>query len=294
MDIVEKSEKRQLMSKFRDDNLKNNSTIIDYFSDLYKDDSEKECDLLHGRIYVHFCETSYEKKKWKAYVLMTSSFPWKGAVGRQIKAFVMCDSVPLGMIHLTSPLAQLRVRDSYLNFTDKWKELQSYYNVECCMSMPKYKNMLTGKLLVYAIFSQYVYQYIRGKYNSPVLGFEITSLYGKSSIYNRIPFLRYLGLTDGLSAIYITDEEWKVLLEDYKTKFPKPKGNRLAPVKFQIVDKLNKWYSSRGIEFPYHYSDIMFRRGVYLGMVEDHNVSLDDSVTEWRNRWLIGRMERMA
>jgi hypothetical protein len=291
MDVVKES-KIDALSEFRLDNLAKNRALVEFYQERYLGDISENIDLMNGEIEVSFCESSEEKKRWKAYVLMTSSFPWKGAVGRQVKMFVNCNGTPVGMVHLTSPMAQMRVRDACLNFSDKWAELQQYYNMEVCIPLPRYAHLLTGKLLVYSIFSQEVYGYLKNRYTTDVRGFETTSLYGKSSMYNRIPFFKYLGLTDGLSAVYIKDEEWQEILLDYKSKFPKFGKNRLAPVKFQIVDKLNKWYQSRGIEFPYKYQDVSFRRGVYLGMTKDHNVSLSDSVSEWRERWLIGRMER--
>lgn len=287
-----KKAKIDTLAEFRLDNLSKNKLLTEFYEEQYSRDVLEEIDLLNGRIEISFCESQEQKRQWKAYVLMTSSFPWRGAVGRQVKMFVNCNGIPVGMIHLTSPMAQMRVRDAYVNFTDKWKELQQYYNIEVCIPLPKYAHLLTGKLLVYSVFSQEVYTYLEGKYATNVMGFETTSLYGRSSMYNRIPFLKYLGLTDGLSAVYIKDEEWESILSDYKLKFPKQKGNRLAPVKFQIVDKLNKWYQSRGIEFPYKYQDVSFRRGVYLGKTKDHDISLSDSVDEWRKRWLKKRMGR--
>lgn len=291
---MNKQEKIKLMAPLVADLTKKNSGLIEKWSRAYNKENKTIPDLLNGEVSIRFCETPEEKKKWKAYVLLTSSSPWRGAVGRQVKAFMECDGVTIGMIHLTSPLAQMRVRDSYLNFEDKWVQLQEFYNIETCIPMPNCANLLTGKLLVYLVFSKNVYDYLGEKYKQAVTGFEVTSLYGKSSMYNRIPFLKYLGKTDGMSAIYITDEQWRALLADYKRKFPEMAKNRMAPVKFQIIDKLSKWYISRGEEFPFDYQSEVYKRGVYVGLKKDHDVSTDESITEWRERWLIKRMERIG
>lgn len=291
--MTDKESKIAMMVPFVEDIARKNKSLIEKWEKNYKAESSLDLDLMNGDITINFCESQDEKRKWKAYVFMTSSFPWRGAVGRQVKAFVRCDGVTLGMLHLTSPLAQLRVRDSYLAFDNKWVQLQEFYNIETCIPMPKYAKLLTGKLLVYLVFSKDTYEYLENRYNQPVTGFEVTSLYGKSSMYNRIPFLKYLGKTDGMSAIYITDSEWANLLRDYKSKFPKMKDNRMAPVKFQIVDKLSKWYQSSGERFPFNYQSDLYRRGVYVGMRKDHEMTTGDSVNEWRNRWLEKRVLRL-
>lgn len=291
MVMTKKNNKRELMAPFVNDLRAKNSALIKRWESDYNADNSGSVNLLTGKISVDFCETPDEKRKWKAYTLVTSSFPWRGAVGRQVKAFIKCDEVILGMIHLTSPLAQMRVRDAYLDFENKWTQLQEFYNIETCIPMPNYSRFLTGKLLVYIVFSEDTYSYLENKYGQRVSGFEVTSLYGKSSMYNRIPFLKYLGKTDGMSAIYITEEEWKNLLKDYKSKFPEMKSNRIAPVKFQIVDKLSKWYTSRGQAFPFEYHSEVYRRGVYVGKRSDHNVTTEESISEWKRRWLKKRME---
>ena len=131
----------------------------------------------------------------------------------------------------------------------------------------------------------------QNKYGDYVMGFETTSLYGKSSMYNRIRFFKYLGLTEGLSAIYISDDDWKALWNEYKSVYPNTKTNRLAPVKFQIVDKMARYYKKIGKEFPYEYKNVAFKRGVYFGYYVDN--TLAEQIETWRNRWLKGRIERL-
>jgi hypothetical protein len=198
----------------------------------------------------------------------------------------------VGMVHLVSPLAQSKVRDEYLNFDNKWEQLKGVYNLETCVTISKYSNLLTGKLLIYCAFSDEVMNYLKDKYKNEVIGMETTSLYGKSSVYNRIDFFKYLGLTEGLSAVYLKDEEWKKIWKEYNEVFPNTKTNRIAPVKFQIVDKLKKYYDKNGIDFPYVYESRSFRRGVYFGY--NQHKSKDEMVELWRNRWLIGRAERLG
>jgi len=271
-----------------------NKLLINKYYDCYNDNDQIKCDILSDDIGFKICSTKDDIQKWKAFVHLTTSLPWKGAVGRQIKVFVYCGDHILGMIHLVSPMAHLRLRDEYLKFSksNRWQQLNRIFNIETCVPTRKYSNMLTGKLLVYIIFSRNIYDYIKEKYSIDILGFETTSLYGKSSMYNRIPFLKYLGLTDGYSAIYISDDEWKRILEEYYTIYPKIKTNRLAPVKYQIIDKLEKSYRKKGITFPYKYKSENFKRGIYFGYSSDYCKPIMEAVNDWRIRWLIPRLKR--
>jgi len=110
-------------------------------------------------------------------------------------------------------------------------------------------------------------------------------------MYNRIPFLKYLGLTDGYSGLYISDNEWKNLLQEYCKIYPNSKTNRIAPVKFQIIDKLAKYYGKNNLKFQYEYKKVEYRRGVYFGHLE--NKTLNERINEWRIRWYLPRKERL-
>lgn len=197
------------------------------------------------------------------------------------------------MVNLTSAMAQLRPRDEFIGWgkEEKWtdKKINGIYNIQTCVPTRKYADLLTGKLLVYLVFSNDVVDFLEESYGDHVIGFETTSLYGKGSMYNRIPFLKYLGLTDGNSAMYITQGEWQRILAEYREVYPDTKTNRLAPVKYQIVDKLSSWYASHGRDFPYQYCSVEYQRGVYFGYTEGVVRSTPEMVNEWRSRWLVNR-----
>jgi hypothetical protein len=293
---IDKDHLKAFLKKQKVETLKKNKLLVESFIEDYADNFIMFCDLSKGKVDIKFCEDKEDKRRWTAYVHLTTSLPYRGAVGRQVKYFVMWSGTILGMVHLTSPLAQLKLRDEYIGSTgkDKWKSkiLNKIYNVETCVAISSYSGYLTGKLLVYTIFSNEVKRYLKNKYKEDPIGFEITSLYGKSSLYNRIPFLKYLGLTDGNSAVYISDEDWKKILKEYYEVYPNTKTNRLAPVKFQIVDKLSAWYKKNNLEFPFEYNKQEFRRGVYFGYTRDCE-DLEAMVNNWRRRWYLPRLRRL-
>lgn len=280
-----------MFQEYKRETLEKSKKVIEKYKEEYEKNLKLDCNLLKDNITVKFCETEKEKQKWTAFVHLTTSLPYRGAVGRQVKIFIYCGDCIIGMVHLTSPMAQLKLRDEYIKFTDKWNQLKQIYNIETCVAIPKYSNLLTGKLLVYIVFSEEVVNYLKNKYKTNVIGFETTSLYGKSSLYNRIDFLKYLGLSEGMSAVYIKDEEWKKILQQYKEIYPNTNTNRIAPVKYQIVDKLSGWYKKNNIDFPYKYKSECFKRGVYFGYY--NKCTTETAIENWRNRWLIGRAKRL-
>lgn len=291
--MTKKDEKKRLMGEEKQRTLLKNKKLLDEYEDIYNEEVLKECDIFKGDIKLKLCTAKEEKRKWTAFVHFTTSLPYKNAVGRQAKFFVCCDDVIIGMVHLTSAMAQLKLRDEHIgwSYEEKWtdKGINTIYNAQTCVAM-KYQDLLTCKLLVYSIFSSDMKLILEDLYKDKVMGIEITSLYGKSSVYNRVPFLKYLGKTEGNSAVLISDDVWKCMLAEYYNYFPKTETNRQAPVKFQIIDKLQKKYKQLEKEFDYKLKRCEFERGVYFG--EDFSKSLKERVEEWRIRWLIPRYER--
>ena len=127
---MNKQELRELFIEQKKETLEKNKTLIERWGGHYHDNLNKRCNLMKDEITINICKTKEEVQQWKAYVHLTTSLPWKGAVGRQVKYFVMCKDVIIGMVHLTSPLAQCAVRDKYCNFYDKWENLKHIYNIE--------------------------------------------------------------------------------------------------------------------------------------------------------------------
>jgi hypothetical protein len=293
--MLNKDDKKELLIKEKQKTLEKNKNLIAKYKKFYDLNEKLECNLEKDKIYIKFCETKEDKNLWHTFVHLTTSLPYRGAVGRQIKLFIYCKNHIIGMVHLTSPLAQLKLRDKYLKWTheEKWKQkkINSIYNIETCVPTRKYAQYLTGKLLIYCIFSNEIKEYIKNKYGEEAIGFETTSLYGKSSMYNRLPFFKYLGLTEGNSAMYISDDNWKKVLNEYYEVYPNTKTNRLAPVKFQIVDKLSKYYKKTNRKFPYDYKKVEYKRGIYFGYLENKN--LNSQIDTWKKRWFLKRKEKI-
>ncbi len=296
---MNKDDQRALMAKQKQETLEKNEKVISKYRKDFEENAQLDCDLMTDPISIHFCETTKEKQMWATFLHISSSLPYRGFVGRRKQFFVKCGEVIVGMVQMASPLAQSRPRDQYLGFKDakdKWANINKYYNICACVSTAKYSQLLTGKLLVYVIFSKEVQDYLQAAYDGPALGFEITSLFGKSSIYNRIPFVKFLGETDGYSAVAISDTDWLKIKAEWIEKCGHHKRagkdtTRLAEAKFQILAKLEGWYKRNKLEFPYVYKQEATKRGVYFGFL-DGKVTVQERVGEWRERWLKGRISR--
>ena len=299
MMLFSKDDQRALMAKQKEESLVKAKKIIDKYKEDFDENAKLNCDLMTDDITINFCETTKDKQKWAAFLHLSSSLPYRGFVGRRKQFFVRCGDVIIGMVQMASPLAQSRPRDKFLGFKDakdKWANINKYYNICACVSTAKYSQLLTGKLLVYLIFSKEVQDYLQAAYDGPALGFEITSLFGKSSIYNRIPFVNFLGETDGYSAVAISDDDWLKIKAEWieKCGHHKQAGkdtSRLAEAKFQVLAKLEGWYKRNGQEFPYVYKQEATKRGVYFGYLTDE-FTTQERVEQWRCRWLRGRIDR--
>ena len=134
---IEKESKKELLKEYKQETITKNKKVIEKYFEDYNNNNKIKVDLLKDKIEIEFCETRENKQRWVAYTHLTTSLPWRGAVGRQVKLFIKCNNHILGMVHLTSPLAQMKVRDEYLQFDNKWEQLKGIYNIETCVPTRK-------------------------------------------------------------------------------------------------------------------------------------------------------------
>lgn len=290
---MDKEKQLEFISMQKDEILSRYCWMIDKYRDEYEYNNNLDIDLDSADIRLVFAESKDDIQKWKVFSMLTTSLGGEDAVGRRLKVFVYADDMIIGMLQFCSPLAILGERDKYLNLTEnKFQILKGVYNIGSCLPIRKYAHLLTGKLLIYAAFSNEVREKLQSRYGDKVIGYETTSLYGKSSMYNRIPFLKFLGVSKGYSAVHISLEDWKKIMQEYFSIFPRKMGKQMGLKKYQILDRLNKYYKKLNKPFPYEYKSTLFQRGIYFGYAIDK--SLDEQVQEWRRRWYFPRKERLG
>lgn len=290
---MDKEKQLEFISMQKDEILSRYCWMIDKYRDEYEYNNNLDIDLGIASIRLVFAESKNDIQKWKVFSMLTTSLAGEDAVGRRLKVFVYADDMIIGMLQFCSPLAILGERDKYLNLTEnKFQILKGVYNIGSCLPIRKYAHLLTGKLLVYVAFSNEIRQKLESRYGDKVIGYETTSLYGKSSMYNRIPFLKFLGVSKGYSAVHISKDDWNKIKEEYFSIFPRKVEKQLAPKKYQIIDKLSNYYKKLDKPFPYEYKSTLFQRGIYFGYTIDK--SLDEQVQAWRERWYFPRKERLG
>jgi len=168
--------------------------------------------------YIEFCTNN---DLWWYGRVSVSSAPLSGEVGRRIHYLVRDKKTGfiLGVVGLASDLT-IPIRDKYIGWTNdnKWKGKRMNYlmNVQHCVATPELSNYLTGKLCALSVLSSEVQGYFEQKYSHPLAMMTVTSLFGKSSMYNRLEGFEYLGTTKGYSSILIPLEVKQQMRDDYK------------------------------------------------------------------------------
>jgi len=310
---LEKLKLREIVKTNKESTLlKNKSKIEEFLPDIEKIQSNlPKIEKIDP--YIFFCDEKYWKNIWTVLVHTTSSLPFKEVVGRRIKILIRDKQTDyiLGMVHLSSDLSSISLRDKFISWKNdlKWKGINKLLNIQTCVPTPVFSQYLTGKLLVYLSFTKEVVDKYKILYSENLIGLTTTSLYGKSSMYNRIPFLNYLGLTIGTSVLHISDEIWSKILADAKIKLGniKPK-NRLNYNRHELFEKLRGFYRKNKLEWPYKIDQTEQqenKRGVYFGYTCQNgqnvllknetpiynNIDVDYRFNEWKNRWLNKRID---
>ena len=153
---------------------------------------------------------------WNYYRHVISSAPGYAMVGRQQRFFVFDarSGGVLGITSLNSDLNALGPRDRHIG----WDRERKFHNglnyiaaMHTCVGVAPFGRLTGGKYMTTAILSDEVRRWWQARYCDPMLAASTTSLFGKSSQYNRLREWAYLGLTPGMGVAAITSAERRVL-----------------------------------------------------------------------------------
>lgn len=162
--------------------------------------------------------TKKDRALWTYCRHILSSAPWAGRPGRS-NYFFCVDDVSgglLGIVDFSGDLAVLGPRDDHIG----WKSEQKYKRgginrigaVGTCVSVAPFGWLTGGKFQMMATCTEEFVRFWRQRYDDPLAAVTTTSLYGKSSIYNRLeggsipdefPDVKYLGSTPGGGIFHI-------------------------------------------------------------------------------------------
>lgn len=223
-----------------------------------------------------------------------SSFPFRPKVGRQLNLLVRYrqPNVLLGHIRLSSPLIASAVW-AWVQERAKTKEdifailNDQVVDLSVCVGIGEFTKYLSGKLMALIAMSQETIERYNAAYGAHIQVLFTTSIYGKSSLYNRLRNLEYLGETTGLTVSYSEEnrEEIKRKWEERHPGKPLPKlgkggSESLALALSQLMRE--------GVKFSFE--PFEQRRGIYKC---ERFLPLADNMQYWYERWFVPRRERL-
>ncbi len=257
------------------------------------------------------------------------SSPYSDYVGRRIKLIIRDVGLPskpiIGIAALGSPIIHIPERDNYIGWNKliRTRNLVKTMDLYVLGAVPPYNLLLGGKLISYLIASNELRRIYNNKYrgrrtlisniiSNQLIGLFTTSLYGRSSQYNRIKYnnrLLYtpIGDTLGYGSLHLSDEtfmQMRLLLETNKIYI----GHNFGEGPNWRVRLIRTAADLLGFN-----SDLLlkhsFRRSIYFVELAKNSKEIlvekekrpqyyDNSISElteyWRTRWLNQRKTNIS
>lgn len=181
---------------------------------------------------IEVCETQNQLDLFRICRFYWSS-PYSEYVGRRIKLLIRDSSLPnlplIGIAALGSSIIHVPERDQWIGWDTQQRTRNLVYAMDAYVlgALPPYNYLLGGKLISYILASNEVRDIFSRKYKNKITQISkrkanrlacifTTSLYGRSSQYNRITFdgrLLYVpvGKTKGYGTLHLTDETFDAM-----------------------------------------------------------------------------------
>lgn len=256
------------------------------------------------------------------------SSPYSEYVGRRIKILVRDSALPnrplIGIAALGSSIVHIPERDRWIGWDTKARTRNLVYTMDAYVlgALPPYNYLLGGKLISYILASNEVRGLFSQKYKNKVTNISkrkanrlacifTTSLYGKSSQYNRLKFdnqLLYIpiGKTKGYGTLHLTDETFdsmRALLKTHNISVTNRFGD--GPIWRMRVIRAASELLGFNSDFLLHHS---FQRNIYViplaynfrdflkgehATLHYFNYPLASLVAHWHTRWLAQRRKNI-
>jgi hypothetical protein len=270
--------------------------------------------LLDIEPYIDFCDTKEKRDLWWYGRVTVSSAPLVGEVGRRFHYLIRDKSTGfvLGIVGLGSDLPAIAPRDNFIKWSKdaKWKmrRINWLLNVLHCISTPEFGNYLMGKLAALSVLSSEVQSAFHSKYGHNLAAMTVTSLYGKSSMYNRLEGFIYLGESSGYSTLLIPPELKQKMRDEYREANGKLEtyynddgtlkekyGVTKTYMKMsKYTDDIQKVENKRGVYMiPAASNYLEFLRGE-TDTLNSYDFKPFSTISdEWKTRWFLPRIERL-
>ena len=152
--------------------------------------------------------THDERRLWTYCRRIVSSAPFSGRPGRAVFGFCVDLNTNgiMGIVDVGSDVQALGPRERYIGWSAdrKWIGLSHIVNVGTCVCVQPFGCLTGGKYQISACMSSQVVDLWRHRYGITVAAVDTTSLFGRSSVYNRVPGLEYVGDTPGVGVSHAT------------------------------------------------------------------------------------------
>jgi len=319
---------KHAMSIKRDEIIKNNRRWIEKHLPKAQANLADGKDLLKSRIspIIEVCEKQKQHDLFRILRYYWSS-PYSEYVGRRMRLIIRDNSLPnkpvIGIAALGSPIIHIPERDEWIGWDKEIRTKNLIYTMDAYVigALPPYNYLLGGKLISYILASRNVRQLFREKYSDKVTliegrtacklaGIFTTSLYGKSSQYNRMKFkdeLLYkpIGETKGYGTLHLSEETVRTMQEYLKSEKVLI-TNRFGDGPSWTMRVIRHAGDLLGFD-----SDVLlqhsFKRNIYFvslaknykeflngntKKIKYNNYSLREITDFWKERWLSKRIER--
>jgi hypothetical protein len=272
---------------------------------------------------VEVCESPKQLALFRILRFYWSS-PYSEYVGRRIKLLVRDNALPqkpvIGIAALGSSIVHIPDRDTWIGWDTETRTRNLVYVMDAYVlgALPPYNYLLGGKLISYIIASNEVRRIFEHKYQGIVTNISkrtanrlacifTTSLYGKSSQYNRVKYdgrLLYIpiGKTKGYGTLHLTNETFEAMRDLLKARSILV-GNRFGdgPIWRMRVMRTAADILGFDADFLLRHS---FQRAIYAVPLARNvkeflrgkhsrlrycDYSLGDLVSYWKERWLDNR-----
>jgi hypothetical protein len=309
----------------RQEQIQTNSSWLSSHLHLARTNLGIGAEVIESRIEptIEVCETEEQFDLFRVCRFYWSS-PYSEYVGRRIKLLIRDSSLPnrplIGIAALGSSIVHIPERDKWIGWDTKARTRNLVYTMDAYVlgALPPYNYLLGGKLISYMLASNEVRELFRRKYKNKVTNILkrkasrlacifTTSLYGKSSQYNRIKFndqLLYvpIGKTKGYGTLHLTDETFDAM-RDLLTAHKILVTNRFGdgPIWRMRVIRTASELLGFNSDFLLCHS---FQRNIYAiplahnfseflkgehSRLNYFNYPLSSLVEHWRTRWLTQR-----
>lgn len=240
-DTYNKGTIREAMAIKRQEIINANRNWIDKNIDFARKNLANGYDAMLSKIepVIEVCETAKQHALFRMYRYYWSS-PYSDYVGRRIKLLIRDKGLPnkpvIGIAALGSPIIHIPERDEFIGWDTKTRTKNLIYTMDAFVigALPPYNYLLGGKLISLLLASNEVRKIYREKYKDKVtiidkrvanslVGIFTTSLYGKSSQYNRLKYqdnllYNHIGHTKGYGTLHLSKETIQEMVKFLKSK----------------------------------------------------------------------------